>query len=69
MRTLTLSSRATHDVGSTNINTRGESLLECLAGTGLQITNRGGEPTFCITNRVEVADLTLGTPDVAERIK
>ena len=55
--------------GSTNIKARGDALPEYLAGTGLQITNRGREPTFCITNRVESIDLTLGTPDMAEKIK
>ena len=55
--------------GSTNINARDEALLEYLVRTGLQITNRGREASFRITNRVAVIDLTLGTPDMAERIK
>lgn len=55
--------------GSTDTNARGEALLEYLAGTRLQILNKGKEPTFCITNRVEVIDLTLGTPEMAAEIR
>lgn len=55
--------------GSTDINARGEAFLEYLAGTELRIINRSREPTFRITNRVEVVDLTLGTPGMADKIE
>ncbi|KAL7724401.1 hypothetical protein ACLKA6_008748 [Drosophila palustris] len=45
--------------GSSNINARGELLLDYLLSTNLEIINRGNDPTFIIKDRKEVIDLTL----------
>ena len=45
--------------GSTDINGRGEALLEYLMDTSLDILNRGKSPTFVNSIRGEVIDLTL----------
>ena len=45
--------------GSTDINVRGESLLDFIINNDLQICNRGSEPTFVTSSRREVLDLTL----------
>ncbi|XP_011698269.1 PREDICTED: uncharacterized protein LOC105456145 [Wasmannia auropunctata] len=45
--------------GSTNMNERGEKLLEYLITTDLEVLNRGNQPTFCTRVRREVLDLTL----------
>ena len=45
--------------GSSNINARGELLLDYLLNTNLEIINRGNDPTFIIKDRKEVIDLTL----------
>ena len=51
-----------HEVwGSTDINPRGESLLDFIMRTGLQILNRGKEPTFLDSRRQEVLDITICT--------
>jgi hypothetical protein len=47
--------------GSTNCNSRGETLVEFLNTTTLEILNRGNEPTFCSGGRLEVIDITLGS--------
>ena len=47
--------------GSTDINTRGESLMEYMISTNLNILNKGNEPTFLNVGRRQVIDLTLGT--------
>jgi hypothetical protein len=54
--------------GSTNCNGRGESLLEFLNTTNLEILNRGKEPTFCNISRQEVIDITLGSYGLLEII-
>jgi hypothetical protein len=54
--------------GSTNSNCRGEALIEFLNSSNLEILNRGNEPTFCIDNRQEVTDITLGPYGLLERI-
>src|SRR5262249_43000658 len=54
--------------GSTNVNSRGESLLEYLSSTDLEILNRGNSPTFVIENRQEVIDITLATPDLMSQV-
>lgn len=51
--------------GSTDVNTRGEALLEYLATTDLEISNRGREPTFVNRNRKEVIDITLASKSIA----
>jgi hypothetical protein len=55
--------------GSTHINPRGESLAEYLVSSNLDILNRGKEPTFVITNRKEVIDLTLGTNHIGNLVR
>ena len=45
--------------GSTNINSRGDHLLEYIVSTHLDICNKGNRPTFVTQSRREVLDLTL----------
>jgi hypothetical protein len=47
--------------GSTDINVRGEQLLEFIISTSLEIANEGTKPTYVHANRREVLDLTLET--------
>ena len=54
-------SNAHHGVwGSTNCNTRGETLMEFLKTTNLEFLNRVNEPTFCSGGRLQVTDISLG---------
>ncbi|PNF17226.1 hypothetical protein B7P43_G05220 [Cryptotermes secundus] len=55
--------------GSTGINPRGESLMEFLVSSNLNILNHSNEPTFIVCNTKEVIDLTLGTNDIGNLIK
>jgi hypothetical protein len=55
--------------GSANYNDRGVALVEFLNSTNLEILNRGNEPTFCNSRRVEVLNITLGSCELLERIK
>lgn len=48
--------------GSSNINTRGELLLQYLIANNIGICNEGNEPTFFNKTREEVIDITMGTP-------
>lgn len=50
--------------GSTDCNERGLELLDYLAGTSLQVLNKGHEPTFVTKARSEVLDLTLASADL-----
>ena len=55
--------------GSTNINSRGEELLDFVVSQNLQILNRGNEPTFVSScGREEVLDITLISPGLSELI-
>jgi hypothetical protein len=45
--------------GSTNCNGRGESLLEFLSSSNLEILNQGNGHTFCNVSRLVVIDTTL----------
>lgn len=45
--------------GSSDINTRGESLFDFILSRKLAIANIGTEPTFIVSNRREVLDITL----------
>ena len=45
--------------GSTDMNPRGQSLMEFIAEYGLDWLNRGNVPTFVTANRKEVLDITL----------
>lgn len=55
--------------GSTNINKRGESLLQFILTEGLTIANVGNKPTFVTKTRQEVLDLTCCTSKVSDIIK
>jgi hypothetical protein len=46
---------------STDINPRGELLMEYMVSTKLNILNKGNEPVFLNVKRRQVIDLTLGT--------
>jgi hypothetical protein len=54
--------------GSTGINPRGGNLLEYLVSANLNILNKGNEPTFVVSNRQEVIDLTLGTDKIGDLV-
>jgi hypothetical protein len=47
--------------GNTDINLRGESLLDFIMLTRLHMLNRGKQPTFLDSRRQEVLDITLCT--------
>jgi hypothetical protein len=53
---------------STDINPLGECLMEYLVSTNLSILNKGNKPTFIISNRKEVIDLTLGTDKIGDLV-
>ncbi|MCP3661285.1 MAG: hypothetical protein GY696_02130 [Gammaproteobacteria bacterium] len=54
--------------GSSDTNRRGATLLDYLGSTDLQIINRGDRPTFVITNRREVIDITLASSEVSNAV-
>ena len=54
--------------GSSDVNSRGESLHDFIMSTGLIILNRGTEFTFQDSRRQEVIDITLCTRRVAELV-
>jgi hypothetical protein len=54
--------------GSTGVNPRRESLMQYLVSSNLYILNCGNEPTFVVSNRKEVIDLTLGTNEIANLV-
>ena len=54
--------------GSTDINDRGESILNYLINTNLNICNRGNNPTFITKNRREVLDITLVSDTFSDQI-
>jgi hypothetical protein len=54
--------------GSTSINPRGRSLLEYLVSANLNILNKGNKPTFVVSNRQKIIDLTLGTDKVGDLV-
>ena len=51
--------------GSSNINSREESLHKFIMGTGLVILNRGYESIFMDSRRQEVIDITICSEEVA----
>lgn len=55
--------------GSTDINVKGESLLEFIISSNLMVLNRGDEPTIYNSIREEVLDLRLTTISFAHMIK
>lgn len=54
---------------STDINKRGEYLLEYIITNNIDICNKGCEPTFINSIRKEVLDLTLCSVHISENIK
>jgi hypothetical protein len=54
--------------GSTGTNPRGDSLMEFVVISNLNILNRSNEPTFVVHNRKEVIDLTLGTNKIGSLV-
>jgi len=54
--------------GSSNINDRGGALLEYLVTTDMDILNKGTKPTFVVSRRQEVIDISLASGDVAPYI-
>lgn len=62
-------SNAHHTVwASSDINKRGENLLDFLMTEGVGVANRGSEPTFRNAIREEVLDLTLISPALHHKI-
>ena len=55
--------------GSTDINSRGEKLLEFILESNLEIMNKGNEPTFVNAVRGEVIDLTLANRKASDLVK
>jgi hypothetical protein len=53
--------------GSTGTNPRGESFMNFLVSSNLNILNPGNEPTFVVCNRKAVIDLTPGTNKIGNR--
>ena len=55
--------------GSSDVNTRGEYLLEYLTSNNVNVCNVGNEPTFSNAIRQEVLDLTLCSASITEKVK
>ena len=51
--------------GSSDINSRGKSLLDFISTTNLTILNVGTTPTFVTKTRSEVIDVTLASPGMS----
>jgi hypothetical protein len=54
--------------GITNCSDRGETLVEFLNSSDLEILNWGNESTFCSGDRLEWIDITLGSFGLPESI-
>ncbi len=54
--------------GSTDINPRGIALLDYILDNQLMIANEIGKPTFVTKARSEVLDITIATPEIANKI-
>ena len=54
--------------GSTNVNVRGELLLDFIISTNLTVVNRGCKPTFINSIRQEVIDITMVSDSLSDRI-
>ena len=50
--------------GSTDINPRGEQLLDWIGASNLTLLNEGNTPTFMTQNRSEVIDISLCSMDI-----
>jgi ribonuclease HI len=55
--------------GSSNINSRGVMLTEFLASSDLHVVNRGHKPTFVVSRRSEVIDVTFASSSILHRIQ
>lgn len=55
--------------GSSNINSRGQKLLDFIVLNSLNVQNVGSEPTFFNVNRREVIDLTLSSRIISNKIR
>lgn len=55
--------------GSTDINKRGEDLLEYISANNIEICNEGNQPTFTTKTRQEVLDITICSPMLSTNIK
>jgi len=55
--------------GSSNCNPRGESLCEFVGSSGLCCINRVQKPTFVISNRQEVIDITMVSADLVNYVR
>jgi hypothetical protein len=55
--------------GRTDINSRGESLLDFIMGAEMYILNTGTEPTFLDSRRQEVTDITICIHGVTNLVK
>lgn len=53
---------------SSNINLRGEQLVQFLMKSNLMVMNSGRKPTFVNTNREECLDITLASSEISELI-
>jgi hypothetical protein len=54
--------------GSSNVNVRGEQLIEYIMGTQLNVVNTGHKPTFVVANRSERIDITLVSDDMLNKV-
>ena len=55
--------------GSTDTNTRGESLMEFMLASKLFVLNKGNEPTFMDSRRQEVIDITICTRSLRDWVE
>ena len=55
--------------GSSDINDRGEALLEYIYGANLDIKNQGNTPTFVTSSREEILDITICSMDITDKIQ
>ena len=61
---------AHHEVwGSTDINSRGENLLEFILSSSFYVMNKGSNPTFVTRSRREVLDITLANDTGKELLR
>ncbi|XP_047987223.1 uncharacterized protein LOC125227075 [Leguminivora glycinivorella] len=54
--------------GSSDVNRRGEKVLEFLVSSSLQLLNKGNEPTFVNARRGEVIDITLASNNASNKV-
>ena len=54
--------------GSSNVNRRGEALMDFVVSSSLQLINRGNKPTFVEARRAEVIDITLASNGASRKI-